>query len=48
MATYNTPNRLRHTPKTTRAYESSDNGTPSPARFRSKRNRNDENAYRKK
>ncbi|CAF2975682.1 unnamed protein product [Rotaria sp. Silwood2] len=47
MSTYNTPNRLRHTPKTTRAYESSDSGTPSPARFRSKRNRNDENSYRK-
>ncbi|CAF1569175.1 unnamed protein product [Rotaria sp. Silwood1] len=47
MSTYNTPNRLRHTPKTTRTYESSDNGTPSPARFRSKRNCNDENSYRK-
>ena len=32
--------RIRHTPKTTRAYESSDGGTPSPARFRSKRNCN--------
>lgn len=28
---------IRHTPKTTRAYESSDGGTPSPARFRTKR-----------
>ena len=34
--------RIRHTPKTTRAYESSDGGTPSPARFRSKRNCNNE------
>ncbi|CAF2353860.1 unnamed protein product [Rotaria sp. Silwood2] len=37
MSASNTPNRIRHTPKTTRAYESSDGGTPSPARFRSKR-----------
>lgn len=47
MSAHNTPNRLRHTPKTTRAYESSDSGTPSPARFRSKRNRNDENSLQK-
>ncbi|CAF1090977.1 unnamed protein product [Adineta steineri] len=44
MSSYNTPNRLRQTSKTTRAYDSSDNGTPSPARYRSKRNRNDENS----
>ncbi|CAF1032566.1 unnamed protein product [Adineta steineri] len=43
MSSYNTPNRFRQTSKTTRAYDSSDNGTPSPARYRSKRNRNDEN-----
>ncbi|CAF1037680.1 unnamed protein product [Rotaria sordida] len=47
MSTYNTPNRLRYTPKATRTYESSDSGTPSPARFRSKRNCNDKNSYRK-
>jgi hypothetical protein len=41
MSSYNTPNRLR------RGYDSNDSGTPSPARFRSKRNRNDENANRK-
>ncbi|CAF1085383.1 unnamed protein product [Adineta steineri] len=44
MSSYNTPNRFRQTSKTTRAYDSSDNGTPSPARYRSKRNRNDENS----
>ncbi|CAF0895104.1 unnamed protein product [Adineta steineri] len=42
MSASNTPNRIRHTPKTTRAYESSDGDTPSPARFRSKRNCNNE------
>lgn len=46
MSATNTPSRLRHTPKTSRAYDSSDGGTPSPARFRSKRNC-DENFQRR-
>ncbi|CAF1484867.1 unnamed protein product [Rotaria magnacalcarata] len=50
MSASNTPNRIRHTPKTTRAYESSDGGTPSSARLRSKRycaNETNENSPRR-
>ncbi|UJR21941.1 hypothetical protein I4U23_025010 [Adineta vaga] len=45
MSLHNTPNRLRHTPRTNRGYHSSDNTTPSPNRYRLKRNRLNENSY---
>jgi len=48
MSSTNTSHRIRHIPKTTRAYESSDGDTPSsPARYRSKRNCNNDNSQRR-